>query len=160
MSWQYGLYLLPYTWLYFILFIEKKFLTFIYFWETERQSVRGGGAERERGRHRIWSRLQALSCQQRAQCRARTHRPRDHHLSQSRTLNWATQAPLFNFFLTFIYFWERERAPAGEEQRARETQNEKQAPDSKLWTPSSEQSPTWSLNPRITRSIPELKSDA
>ena len=35
-----------------------------------RDSTSRGGAERERGRHRIGSRLQALSCQHRAQCRA------------------------------------------------------------------------------------------
>ena len=45
-----------------------------------------GGAER--GRHRICSRLQALSSQHRAQCGAWTHELQDHDLSQSRTLNW------------------------------------------------------------------------
>ena len=47
----------------------------------------GGGAERERGRHRIQSRLQAPSRQPRARHGARTHRPRDHDQSRSRTLN-------------------------------------------------------------------------
>ena len=78
------------------LFFLKKI--FIYFWEKERQSVRGGGTERERerGRHRNWSRLQALSCQHRAGCRARTHEPRDHDLSRSQMLNWLSHpgAPL------------------------------------------------------------------
>ena len=45
------------------------------------------GRGRETGRHRIRSRLQALSCQDRVQCRAWTHEPRDHDLSWSRTLN-------------------------------------------------------------------------
>ena len=59
---------------------------FIYFWERERESVSGG--EVERGRHRIWCRLQALSCQHIAWCGTRTHRPPDHDLSRSQMLNW------------------------------------------------------------------------
>ena len=46
-----------------------------------------GGKVRERGRHRITSRLQVPSCQHRARCRARTHGTRDHDLSRSRSLN-------------------------------------------------------------------------
>ena len=42
---------------------------------------------RERGRHRIGNRLQALSCQHRAGCRARPHEPQDLDLSRSRTLH-------------------------------------------------------------------------
>ena len=61
------------------------FLMFIYFWETDR--IWAGEGQRERGRHRTWSRLQALSCQHRAQGRARTHMLWDHDLSQSWTLN-------------------------------------------------------------------------
>ena len=61
------------------------FLTFIYFWERERQSMNGGGSER--GRHRIQTRLQALSCQHIARRGARTHGLRDHDLSRSRPLN-------------------------------------------------------------------------
>ena len=51
--------------------------------ETEHERGRG----RERGRHRIGSRLQALSHQPRARRGARTHGPRDRDLSWSRTLN-------------------------------------------------------------------------
>ena len=53
------------------------FLVFIYFWERERKraSTRVGEGQRERGRHRIWSRLQALSCQHRARGGAWTHDP-------------------------------------------------------------------------------------
>ena len=40
------------------------FLMFIYFWDRETEHERG--RVRERGRHRMWSRLQALSCQHRA----------------------------------------------------------------------------------------------
>ena len=43
--------------------------------------------ERERGRHRIRSRLQVLSCQHRPPPRARTHKPQDHDLSRSRMRN-------------------------------------------------------------------------
>ena len=43
------------------------------------------------------------------------------------------------FFLMFIYFWETERARAGEGKRETETQILKQAPGSEL----SAQSPTW-----------------
>ena len=57
-----------------------------------------GGSEREG--HRIWNRLQALSCQHRARRGARTHWPWDHDLSRSRPLNhWATQAPHGILFL-------------------------------------------------------------
>ena len=45
------------------------------------------GRVRGRGRHRIRSRLQSLSCQHRAQRGAWTHEPRDHDMSQSQTLN-------------------------------------------------------------------------
>ena len=68
-----------------IIIILKFFLMFIYFWDRERQSASGRGAER--GRHRIPSRLQAPSCQHRAWCRAWTHEPWDHDLSWSQTLN-------------------------------------------------------------------------
>ena len=47
----------------------------------------GGGGGLERGRHRIWNRLQALSCQHRAPCRAWTPGPWDHDPSRSRPLN-------------------------------------------------------------------------
>ena len=57
------------------------FLMFISFWETDRQTECEQGRARGRGRHRSWSRLQALSCQHRARHEARTHGPRDHDLS-------------------------------------------------------------------------------
>ena len=64
---------------------------FVYFWETERDRQWAGEGqierERETGRHRIQSRLHAVSCQHRAQCGAWTHRPWDHDLSWSQTLN-------------------------------------------------------------------------
>ena len=61
------------------------FLRFIHFWERHR--ARAGEGRRERGRHRIRSRLQAPRCQHRARCGAWTHDPRDHDLSLSRRLH-------------------------------------------------------------------------
>ena len=66
---------------------------FIFEREGEREREREQGRGRERGRSRIWSTFQALSCQHRAPHGAWTHKPRDHDLSWSHTLNWATQAP-------------------------------------------------------------------
>ena len=48
--------------------------------------MNGGGSKS--GRHRIWNRLQALSCQHRARHGAQTHGRWDHDLSRSQTLNW------------------------------------------------------------------------
>ena len=48
---------------------------------TYRDRVWVGKGQRERGRHRIWSRLQTLSCQHRAGCGAWTHEPQYHDLS-------------------------------------------------------------------------------
>ena len=63
----------------------------------ERQSVSKGGG-REKGRHRIQSRLQALSCQHRARHGAPTHRPWDHDLSRSLRLTQLSHpgAPIFS----------------------------------------------------------------
>ena len=53
--------------------ILKKYL---FSFETEREIAWVG--EGRRGRHRIWSRFQALSCRHRAQHGAQTHRLQDH----------------------------------------------------------------------------------
>ena len=67
-------------------------LTFIF--EREKERV-GGGRGRERGRHRIWSRLQALSCQHRAWHGPQMREPQDHDLNQSWMLDGLShQAPL------------------------------------------------------------------
>ena len=78
----------------------KIFLIFIYFWEREREKEHEQGTDRERGRHRIWSRLQALSCWHRAWRRAQTHRLQDYDLSQSWTLNQLSHpgAPVIKCF--------------------------------------------------------------
>ena len=60
------------------------FLMFLDFWDTETEREWGRG--RDRGRQNP-KQFQALRCQHRAWCRARTHKPGDHDLSRSRTLN-------------------------------------------------------------------------
>ena len=66
--------------------------------DSKRQSEWGRG--RESGRHRIWSRLQALSCQHRVWRGARTHGPWDHDLSRSQTPNRLSHpgAPISGIF--------------------------------------------------------------
>ena len=91
----------------FVNFFFFFFLMFIF--QRETQSRGGGGAERQRGRHRIWNRLQALSCQHRAQ--RRTHGLWDHDLSWSRTGNhvcqlhrWKNYSSYFATFMSFVVF--------------------------------------------------------
>ena len=78
------------------------FIFILFLRERERERERG----RERGRHRIQSRVQALSCQHRAESGAQTHRPQDHDLSHSQTLNQLSHpgAPEigFEYIPTFI----------------------------------------------------------
>ena len=76
------------------------FKMFTYFWKGERQSASGG--EAKRGRHRIWSRLQFLSCQHRTWRRAQIHKPQDHDLSQVWTLNQLSH--LYNSFIYLVKF--------------------------------------------------------
>ena len=77
---------------------------FTYFWERETERQHEWKRSRARGRHRIQSRVQALSCQHRARCEAWTHKPWDHDLSRSRTLNrLATQVPLSCSHLISFY---------------------------------------------------------
>ena len=109
----------------------KKFLMFIYFWPRERDRAWAGrGIEREReiGRHKIQSRLQALSCQHRAWHEARTHGVQDQDLSRCRTLNQlshpGTPFFFFKFFLTFIYFWETEHKWGRGREREGDTESE------------------------------------
>ena len=60
-------------------------LCFFSLFLREREHNLGNAIEKER--HRIWRRLQALSCQHRAIYRAQTHEPWDHDLSWSQMLN-------------------------------------------------------------------------
>ena len=79
-----------------------------------RQCKQGRG--RERGRHRIQSKLQALNCQHRAWHGAWTHELWDHDLSRSQTLNRLSHpgAPRLRIFLpTFgaVVGWRVPRCP-------------------------------------------------
>ena len=48
--------------IYLFIYLKKFFSTFIYFWDRERQSMNGGGAEREGGTEsETGSRLRAIS---------------------------------------------------------------------------------------------------
>ena len=75
--------------------------------ERERKRYHEWGRGREGGRQRIWSRLQALSCQCRAWCRAWTHELWDHDMSWSWTLNQLSHpgAPQGRKFLSDFYKW-------------------------------------------------------
>ena len=72
---------------------------FKYLFIFEREGDRAWvGRDREKGRHRIWSRLQALSCQHRARRWAWTHDCEIIIWAEVRYLtNWATQVPLVWF---------------------------------------------------------------
>ena len=73
----------------FTLFFQRLFI-----FGTERDRAWTGEGQRERGRHRIRNRLQALSHQPRARRGARTHGPRDRDLAEvGRLTDCATQAP-------------------------------------------------------------------
>ena len=70
---------------------EKKCVFFfkfnVHLFLTESETECEWGMGRERGRHRIQNRVQALSCQHSPWWGALTHRPWDRDLSWSRTLN-------------------------------------------------------------------------
>ena len=107
-------------------FLLKKFFLHLLIIERQREIEHKWGKSRERRRHRIRSRLQALSCQHKARCGAQTHKPWDHDLSRSWTLNWLNQlgAPqlyflFFNYFLN-VYFVFGERETEHERERGRE----------------------------------------
>ena len=76
-------------------------LIFIFERETECKQGRG----RERGRHRIWSRLQGLSCQHRVRHGAWTHELRDHDLSRRRTLNWLSHPAALELLNILMISW-------------------------------------------------------
>ena len=69
---------------------KKQSIIFFFFFNIclfLRQTKRMNGGGSESGRHRIWSRLPALSCQHTAWHRARTHGLWDHDLSRSQMPN-------------------------------------------------------------------------
>ena len=79
------------------------FFKLLFTLERERETEHERG-RKEGGGHRMWNRLQALSCQHRARCGAQTHKPWDHDLSRCQMLNQLSHpgAPIFFFFLTFV----------------------------------------------------------
>ena len=82
------LFILPYWFLLCRVLVWWSWFFFnVYLFLRQRETEHDQGRGRERGRHRIGSRLQALSHQPRARRRAQTHGPRDCALSWSRTLN-------------------------------------------------------------------------
>ena len=74
-------------WISLIVSFIFYFFTFIYFWEIERDRAQVEEGQRGRRRHRIQSKLQALSCQHRARRGAGTHELWGHDLSWRQTLN-------------------------------------------------------------------------
>ena len=83
------------SYFFFLIFNVDLFL-------RERDRARVREEQRERGRHSIRSRLQALSCQHRAWCWAQTHELWDRDLSH--LTDWATQAP--HDFFSFEFSWD------------------------------------------------------
>ena len=117
---------------------------------------------RERGRHRIWNRLQVLSCQHRARHGAPTHKPWDRDLTWSWMLNQLSHPGTPRewesfFFSTFIYLWDRERQSMNGRGAEREGDTESEA-CSRLWAVSIE--PDVDSNPRTLRLLPALKFSA
>ena len=68
-------------------FFYKSFFNVLFIFERERETECEQVSGRERGRHRIRSRLVAPSCQHRARYGAWTHELWEHDLSQSWMLN-------------------------------------------------------------------------
>ena len=78
-----------------LFFFFFNFFFNVYLFLRQRETQHEGGRVRESGRHRIRSRLQALSHQPRARRGARTRGPRDRDLAEvGRLTDCATQAPL------------------------------------------------------------------
>ena len=55
----------------------------LFIFEREREIAQAGEGQKERGKHRIRNRLQALSCQHKARRGAQTHTLCDRDLNQS-----------------------------------------------------------------------------
>ena len=85
----------------FHFFVKNVFNVYLFLRQRERDREWTGEGPRERGRHRIWNRFQALSCQHRTWCRAWTHELWDHDLSQRQTLIRLRHRgdPMFSFLM-------------------------------------------------------------
>ena len=80
---------------------------FIFMFILERWTEHEWGRGRERGRHRIWSRLQVPSCQHRAWCGAWTHELWDHDLSRSWMPNPVSHSGAPKGVSFYILLWSR-----------------------------------------------------
>ena len=67
--------------------MNSVFFFNVYLFLRQRETEHERGRVRERGRHRLWSRLQHPSCQHGVWCGAQTHKPWYHDLSWSWSLN-------------------------------------------------------------------------
>ena len=127
--------------------------------------MNGGGSER--GRHRIWNRLRALSCQHRGPMRGSNSRTVRSWPEPKSALNRLSHpgAPFFFFliffFLTFIYLFiferERESVWVGRRQRERERERER---ESQAGSALSAQILSCGSIPQTMRSWPDPKSRA
>ena len=89
----------------FLCVVFFVFVFNVYLFLTQRETEHERGRGRERGRHRMGSRLQALSHQPRARRGARTHGPRDRDLAEvGRLTDCATQAPLYSTLNSHYYY--------------------------------------------------------
>ena len=92
-------------WSYFLvhIYLKKIFLTFIYFWDRERQSMNGGGEEREGDTEsEAGSRLWAISPEPDAGLEL-TDRKIATWAEVGRSTNWATHAPPVWYFYNKFY---------------------------------------------------------
>ena len=131
------------------IYLKKNFFFNVYLFLRQRETEHERGRVRERGRHRIWNRLQALSGQHRARRGARTHRPWDHDLSRSWLLNRLSHpgTPMFIYFL-------REKV------RVCVCAGNRKETGSEAGSTLTAESLMWGSNSWTTRTWPELKSDA
>ena len=95
-----------------LLKIKKNFFN-VYLFLRQRETEHEWERVRERGRHRIWSRLQALSCQHRARHGARAYEPQGHDLSWSQMLNPLSHPGAPGIFISFELesFWGQAQGP-------------------------------------------------
>ena len=135
----------------------KNFFYCLFIFERERKTETEceWRRSRERGRQRIWSRLHTLSCQHRARCRARTHKPLDHDLSWSWMLNRLSHpsAPDCGIKKKVYLFILRKRDKRACTSMGRGREREYQAHPML-----SAQSPTWSLISHEIMTWAEIKS--
>ena len=87
-------------------FLKISFNVYLFLREGRSKTERDWGRGRERGRHRIRSSFQALTCQHRARHGAWTHKSRNHDLSQSQMLNRLSHPGTLRLHHFIIKFFE------------------------------------------------------